>query len=44
MSSGHTPGPWTHYSGKLRPQYPIRIHEIHGLMAGASLPGMGSMA
>jgi hypothetical protein len=24
----HTPGPWFHYTGKLRPQYPTIIHEI----------------
>lgn len=24
----HTPGPWRHYSGPLRPQYPTVIHEI----------------
>jgi hypothetical protein len=24
----HTPGPWRHYHGKLRPQFPNLIHEI----------------
>jgi hypothetical protein len=24
----HTPGPWFHYTGKLRPQYATIIHEI----------------
>ena len=28
--SGHTPGPWSHYAARLRPQYPLRINEIHG--------------
>ena len=26
--SRHTPGPWFHYTGKLRPQFPTIIHEI----------------
>jgi len=28
--NGHTPGPWLHYAARLRPQYPLRINEIHG--------------
>ncbi len=28
--SAHTPGPWSHYAARLRPQYPLRINEIHG--------------
>lgn len=28
--SGHTPGPWTHYNAKLRPQFSVRVNEIHG--------------
>jgi hypothetical protein len=24
-----TAGPWKHYSAKLRPQFPTKIHEIH---------------
>lgn len=23
-----TPGPWRHYSGPLRPQFPTRIHAV----------------
>jgi hypothetical protein len=28
--NGHTPGPWTHYHARLRPQYPVIVNEIHG--------------
>lgn len=28
--TAHTPGPWSYYSDKLRPAFPVRVHEIHG--------------
>ena len=37
----HTPGPWIYYTGSLRADFPVIIHEIQDLDGGAIVKWAG---
>lgn len=39
--SKYTSGPWSHYHGKLRPQFPNLIHEVQDKSGGAIVNWQG---